>query len=329
MQASKLFRNLTPFLNGAAAWLKPSDFADLANHASMDPSPTSWSSMGFVPIVEGDEPEYVLDVQGAGRLLLLQFNERNLPGKVRDEEVRKRAAKLAEQQGRQIGKKEWTEVRSEVEIDLLPKAFIRRTLVPILLIKDTTVALASGQILLFTGSAKKADDAIMFLCRALDPKSDYKRFKPVLLGNAIKANAGVTLTGLANGEILDDEFEATDNAVLNGPEKQVVRIKDDDINGSDVQALLDNFTVSRLGLSHGSESDEFTTFTLSDKVIYSGIKVAGVNNERVKDPKAAADLFISTTWLIAQAVRQIVAASCVLLDAQMDKPLNTDDDDPL
>jgi len=253
--------------------------------------PSSWGSNGFAYV---EAEAHTVDVQGAAQLLLYQFNDKVLPGSTRDEEVRKRVEKLQEQQGRKIGKKEYREVRDEVEMTLLTKAMIRRSFVPVLIVDD--------YIMVFTSSAKKADMVATALMVAYGPNAD----KAMLLHNLVHSvvlNPGNLLRPVAQAIDVDTGggvvFSPTSSVVLKGAEKQVIRIKDKSVNSHDVQELLkQDYSVESVGMDVTGPVD--ASFVVTDKLIFKGIKIEGVKPDKDEDAK------FNNIWLVAQAMETLL-----------------------
>ena len=305
---SKLFRNATVFFNAAHA-LQPinlvNDLSTLAEYASVDPEGSQWRQMGFTPIVEPDE--YAIDVQGAGILCCLQMNERILPGAVQREKMVERVQSIQEREGRKIGKKEYAALRDEVAMELLPQAFIRRKLIPVMFVDQWVIV--------FTSSASLSDAVVTQLVRAI---ADPNVISLHTLAQAVTANADSILTQLAkdgcspehdeDGNYLDNLMAGV-QVVLKGENKQMIRVKDKDVQSHDVQELLkQNYTVRSLGLDfyEAGDSDPGASFVLNDMLAMSGVKLHGVETGREKDEKDKYDAFINTAWLTARIMTRII-----------------------
>lgn len=224
--ATNPFKAFIPYLVNTAR------SENLEDHVATDPSGGDWRRLGLVPAVKGEELS--IDLNGAGMVMAVQFNERILPGKVRDERLQIEAARLERLQGRKVGKKEYAQLREQVEFDLLPKAFIRRTVVPVLFYKHTP---GTQIMLVCTSSQKRADDAVGVLRGVFG--IDLMPWK-IETESSI---SGVLTTLASNGNADPDEecwlhFSPLDSAVIKGENKQTIRIKDKPVESQDVQDLL-------------------------------------------------------------------------------------------
>lgn len=286
MIPSKLLKSCIPVRMLSDGLQHSRKFLDtLPDYMSTDPTGGTWSSYGFIP-VEGDD-EFDVSIDGCGTMLAVQFNERMLPGKVRDEELAKRAAHYEEQEGRKLNKKEYAELRDQVEFDMLPKSHIRRSIVPVII--------QGRNILIFTGSMKRSDDVMGLLITALGDAG-----VPFKLGGHFETMTERSIAGLlytvARDEVLNEAgdpdtaqpvFQVGDAVVLKR-DKQTIRIKDKNVGDHDVQTLLkQEYAVAQLGLEfvHGSEDDEPTaSFIISDKFVISKLVVSGVSAVSRKAP---------------------------------------------
>lgn len=235
------------------------------------PEPTGgqWRTAYFTEMPTG---EHFSDLENC-KIGCLQFNERMLPGRVIKEEVDKRVAKLAEQSGHKIGKKARAEIRDQVEFDLLPKAFIKRT--PIYF---AFLSLNRKPVLLvFTSSQKRADDVVGHLedtfAGALQPRKIE-----------MDGRLGGWLTTLAyDGQ--DGFFWSDQSATLVGDDGKKVTVKDMAVEAKVVSDLLkDGFSVTSLSMRIGKlEDGGDVLFTLTDKAIFKGFTIDGVKPSQAKE----------------------------------------------
>ena len=271
----------------------------IEDHEVTDPTAGDWRRVGLCEPMKGEG--FIVDLQGAGKLMAVQFNERILPGKVRDEQVAKEVAKVEKRDGRKISKKEFAQLREQVEFDLLPRAFIRRTVVPIIFVE-----FGAGYefMLVCTSSAKRADDCVVVMLGA------YPDLQPTHV--TVEADVSLRLKTLAIDGFLFDEdteqetgFFSHDSIALKGNEKKVIRVKDKPIDDSDVQDLikLAEYAVVEMGVGYSSkaQSDDLElTFIVNDHLIFKRIALPGIKTTMLKE-----DLF-GYTVLCAQMYRQML-----------------------
>lgn len=285
---------------------------EMAPHLSVDPTGGSWRTVGLIkPLGE----DIVHELDGGASLLTVQFNERMLPGKVRDEKLQIRKDKLEAQEGRKLTKKEYAELREEIEFDLLPKAFIRRVQVPVLFVHPNLMFVC-------TSSQKRADDTVSVLCAVFD-KLEPRKIATV-------RPTGVMLTTLASAEQETDNlhFGAANSAVLKGDDddkKKTIRIKDRDIYGHEVVALLEtgDYDVTELAINVLQNSDDLMSMVMTDSFIFKRCTLVGVESAKYKDDLHA------FAWLSATTYKQVLTEIVVLLGglAPIKKEAKPADDD--
>lgn len=307
------FKAFIPYtVTGFSDFLDDDDL-DEDSFASVDPSGGQWATVGLVPAIEHERP--VIDLQGAGTLMAVRFNERILPGKVRDEMVAKEVLRLEASQGRKVSKKEYAQLRDHCEFALLPKAFIRRTVVPVIFTQE--------YMLVCTSSQRRADDAVAALITALGDQ-----FVATLI--TCKRDMRDVLTTMATdgSRILDGDvsFYSDDSVVLKGEDKRTVRIKDKDISDADVQAFLSEaYEAVELGVSMHTGGEEKMSFVVNTGMCFKRIDNIGVKMGKGED-------FFQFALLCTQAYRQMLRQwieVCGGIVESVETTTNTDDGDEL
>lgn len=271
----------------------------LKDFMSKDPGATDWSSMGLICPLEEDKP--VHDLDGAARVMCFQFNERILPGSVRDEKLRDEVKRITEKQGFAMNKKQFAEVKEDLEHKLLPKAFIRRT--------QVAVMVYPRHIFIFTASMKKVEDILAKLASlAMMRKVE---FEPHTMDLSTKVTVGHVLTeAVRSGSIEespeeDASFIPLNAGVFKGADKRAVRIKNRDMDSKEVMDLLDNgYSASELFMDMRDGADESTlTFTLTDRFIFKAIKLSDV---QMSSQGLTEDDKHGFWWLLAKTYTQLV-----------------------
>lgn len=256
-------------------WL--SDQPEIPEHLlSIDPRGDQWSSRGFMKSVR---------VGTNSVTYCVQFNDRILPAKVRDEHLDKKVAELADREGRKPGKREYAELREQVEALLLPQAFIRRSLVH--------VSITDDLMLIWTSSFKKADEVVALLMALVENSASEALFVTTI---STRSPLSVVLTDIASDTLVHEVLEKTDSAVLKSDDdSRTIRVKDRDIDAGEVQGLLDaGYIAHELGLKMANDA----SFSLTEKLAFKKLKVDGT-----ADIDDAADAAI---WLsIASVTRAL------------------------
>lgn len=275
----------------------------IAHYLASDPHATEWASYGLTFPIDDGRP--VHDLDGTARLLTYQFNQRILPGAVRDEILVERVAAFVEKEGRAIGRKEYAILKEEVEMDLLPKAFIRRSLVHVLVYPS--------HILFCTTSPTKAETMmahLMSLCGVRKVDIDVQQYQTVgtaaaLIGRV--ARAGVEYIGDGDDEV-HFSLHAGTSMTIKGEDKRTIRIKDRSVIESDIAALLTEATyaVADLGMSLQHDGDEIASYTMTGAMVFKAIKLSNITTDDIKDNTADAH---ATAWLLARTFKQMVNAT--------------------
>lgn len=295
------FKAFIPFsvLQVAPDW-NTDDFDHLV---SKDPIGATWRTAGLVDPIKGERLR--VDLSGTGYLMAVQFNERILPGKVRDEKLKVKVDKLAAEIGRKVDKKTYAQLRDEVEMDLLPKSHIRRTVVPVLFDKKT------NRMLVCTSSQKRCDDIQLIMEDAFGTKA----LSPmrIMVQGPLGHLTTMAKTGCIWSEDSDDiGVNAGKGAVIKGPDKQTVRIKDKSLAESDVQEILkrDDYMVHEVACSIDNGGDLETQFVVTENLVFKRLSMPGV----APDPEAgqAEDIFslAHLSLLEIRRVLDIFLAAC-------------------
>lgn len=268
----------------------------IAHFVAKDPAATEWSSMGLIePLEEGS---FVHDLDGAARLLMYQFNERNLPGAVRDEKVSARFREFSDKEGRAPNKKEYAQLREDVEYELLPKAFIRRALVPVLVYED--------KVFVCTTSATRAEKIMVHLNRLAEVRKVSMEFRldfnAASLEGMLRETAKTGVIYDIDGKESDDTITTGNSIVLRGADKRTIRVKDRSVLSDDVQALMkdDGYQVTELGLQFCNEDEPLASFTLTSLLLFKSLKLADTFATGADAHDAHA-----TYWLYAKTLDRI------------------------
>ena len=301
--------------------VKSSDAArDAVQHfIARDPGPNEWSNLGLADVMPGED-SIVHDLDGAGYLFMYRWAERKLPASVRDEELKKRYDALVEKEGRALNKKEFAQLREDVEISLLPKAFIVPKTIPVIVTRN--------RLFVCTSSASMCDKImthLVRLCEARKVKLDWSDL-------ATDVSPSSMLTRIArDGRVTVDLEDGSSivpgkSAVFKGDNKNVVRIKDRDLAYEELQPIIHDgvYAATELALAlYINDSELAMTFTFTDKFIFKGIKLGDVMMAGSSiDP---ADLH-ATYWLFAKEIERVLdAVMTVYLDGQDDKSSDEDE----
>lgn len=279
----------------------------LANHPIQDPRAGEWSRIGFLGNDNGD----MYYANESALLLMVSIRERILPGPVLKAEVEKRAARLAERQGRRCTKKEFALLRDDVEAALLPKSHIKETFIPVIL--------RQKWMMVCTSSHKRADEVTMLLMRTLGDGNVF----PV---ETVDSPATWMTEIAVNGTDESGTFSAGEaiNLVGHDEAKGTVSFKGEDVTSHRVSDLItsEGYTATKMQLA----TDDMK-FTLSPSMILSGIKFHDTFLEgRVhQDKDDARAVFDSNLTMVAMSYHELLKNLVVSLGGL--KEVNTSEEE--
>lgn len=299
--------------------VKDSDAAReaVANFIARDPGVTEWSRLGITEVMPG-ENAIVHDLDGAGFLFMYRWAERKLPASVRDEELKKRYDALVEKEGRALNKKEFAQLREDVEVALLPKAFIVPKTIPLIVTKNRLFICTSS-----ASMVEKIMTHLMQLCSTRKVDLDWSDMLTHVSPSSMLTQ--IVRDGMAEWDESDDALYPAKAAVFKGDDKRAVRVKDRDLGHDEFKAIVNSgdYAVTELALSLVVGGDILSTFSVTDKLVFKGIKLSDVTIAGTGID--AADLH-ATYWLFAKEIGRILdAVMSVYLDGQ-DAPADEDDE---
>jgi recombination associated protein RdgC len=134
--------------------------------------PTQRESNGWIE-PRGEKHGAMAEHVGGQVILKLQTESKSVPGPAVKAELEKRCAKIEQETGRKPGAKQKRELKGEIEIDLLPRAF-SKTGVTTVWIDPQAKMLVVG-----AGSASKADKIINVLVEAMQQAGSTITLRPV------------------------------------------------------------------------------------------------------------------------------------------------------
>lgn len=281
-------RELVAAVDGDLSHLKALQTV-MANHPIVDPQAGEWGRIGFLGNEHGD----MYYANETAIMLMVSIRERILPGPVLKAEVERRAARLAERQGRPCHRKEYAQLREDAEAFMLPKSHIKETFIPVIL--------RQKWMMVCTPSHKRADEVVMLMMRAFGT-------------NAIRAVETVQspeawMTELAvNGQDDNTElFFPGESITLLGHDaaKGTVSFRDEDVTSHRVSDLItsEGYTATKMQVCM-----ENLRFTLSPSMVLSGIKFESTFLEsRVnQDKDDARAVFDSNLTMVALEYHELL-----------------------
>lgn len=228
-----------------------------------DPPEACYSTMGFVSSGEELNNSFCLQVPGTTAFLIqIEKRERVLPGVSVRNAVTKRMEKLIakEVDGWTPTRKDWAQLKEEVEAEMLKYAPIRPSRIPVLI--------SMPYVYVFTSSAKVAENATALIRKALGTF-------PV--EHALTDEFSLRLFMRQVIRKGHNEFAATDYVHMKHDEGEDIKFKDIAIQGNDqVDDLIgQGYTPRALDMSIALKTAglENMFIRLTDKAIVSGIHI--------------------------------------------------------
>ncbi|QEW07041.1 recombination-associated protein RdgC [Nitrincola iocasae] len=201
-------------------------------------------------------------------LITLLREERILPASVIRDEVQERVSRIEAADARKVYKKEKDQLKDEVVLELLPRAFSKRQSCRALLMPE------QGWLLIDSGSFNRGE----LLLNALREALGSLKVKPL---NVNQAPASVMTQWLqdihqvSSGFEVDDECELRDTSAEGG----VIRIKGQPLFSDEIRAHLDtDMQVTRLAVTW----EEQLSFVLHADLTLHRLKLTDQYNEQLE-----------------------------------------------
>ncbi len=208
-----------------------------------DQSKMGWCS----PIYQNDPEAPLVHITDKYWMICLKKQDRILPASVINEQVALRVDEIESAQARKVTKKEKTELREQLTIELLPKAFTKTQSYYAYLCP------AKGYMVLNTASTKVADELTSFLRKTIGSL-------PIRVPDTHSSPAAIMTDWLADTTQIPSAFTLGDECELEsqGEEKGQVRYKGLDLHQEQLdQHIESGMQVNSLAL-HWQESLSFT-----------------------------------------------------------------------
>ena len=219
--------------------------------------------------------------------------ERVLPSAVVREVLDEKIAEIEESEARPVRRKEKMQLKDEIIVDLLPRAFTRSAKT------YAYIDPQSGWVIVDSVSARKAEDLLSLMRKSL---GSFK-VKPFEVNQSPSAILTSWLKGHAPGAIeLMDECELRDT----GEEGGIVRLRRHDLDGSEIEAHLNaGKAVVKLAIKY----QDRLACILADDVSVKRLKFLDVIQEEAADAEAddAAARFDVDFSLMSLELRNFIA----------------------
>jgi len=257
--------------------------------------PQETSRQGWVPPL-GKHGEQMVHVAGGCMLICLQKQEKILPGAVVNEIVDERCEAIETEQSRKVRRKERNEIKEEVTLELLPKAFHRN--------KRTFAFISQkdGYIVVDASSAKVAEDCASALRKSIGSLP----VRPP----AVNQSPAFTFTGWVSGSIERPEtIELGQDCLLVDPSEDGGKLtaKGIDLESDELRNHIEaGMQVTRISV----DWDESVKFSLDADLTLSRIRFGDAFQEKLDDvdPDDAAARFDAAFGLMTLELARLFPA---------------------
>jgi recombination associated protein RdgC len=230
--------------------------------------PQETSRQGWVPPL-GKHGEQLVHSANGYYLIALRSEDKILPGPVVKEAVEEKAEAIEFEQGRKVRRKEKDELKEQVLLEMLPRAFSknRRTF--------AYLAPQEGLLVVDAGSAKQAEDLASYLRKSVGSLP----VRPP----AVEQSPAFTFTGWLNETIdLPQSFRLGDECELKDPSEDggVVKCKGLDLQGDEIRNHLEaGMQVTKLSL----DWENNLSFVLDEELGIRRLKFGETLQEQLDD----------------------------------------------
>jgi len=217
----------------------------------------------------GKHSESLLHITDKYWMICLKKQERILPSSVVNEQVNLRAEDIEEAQHRKVTRKEKSELKEQVTIELLPKAFTRTAQY------FAYICPSKGYMVINTSSAKVADELTSYLRKTIGSL-------PIRAPEVKQAPDSVMTSWLSKDALIPSEFELGFECELTseGEEKSSVRYKGLELENEQIQQHIHSgMNVKTVAMTW----KENMSFVLSSDLNIKRIKFSDVVQEQLDD----------------------------------------------
>lgn len=278
-----LFRNLQLFRLTPEWRLTPGILADQLARGMFNPcSAMDRMSLGWVP--PRGEPGELVYVSQQQLLAALGVEQKLLPAGVVRQYAQARLDELAARQGYKPGRKQAREMREQVEAEMLPRAFVKRSLIYV------WIDPVGRWLAVDAASSTRADDVLGHLKQTLDDL-------PLSLPRTVVSPGAAMTRWVAAGES-PAGFTLDRDCELKSPveERAMVRYVRHDLDNDDVRHhVAAGKTVTRLGLTWRDR----VSFVLNEQLQLKRVSFLDlVKEDAERQAESEADLFAANFALM-------------------------------
>jgi recombination associated protein RdgC len=250
--------------------------------------------VGFCPPLHASIKPLVTELLNGVLVVAVKRTEKLLPAAVINEELQPLVTAAEQEKGRPLSRKEKQQLKEELQLSLLPRAFSRST------VTRAYIDMAGNQIIVDTASASKAEDVLALLRKAIGSLPAL----PWLDSNKLHSQLQLWL----QNQSLPAELTLGHNALLKAPDEEGAKAQFANhlLSADEVQSHLQDKLVTKLQLSKAEVCD----FTITDDGAITGIKwadaITAQNDEMGWDDLQAR--LEADAYLLATELRRVMAS---------------------
>lgn len=184
---------------------------------------TQQSSQGWVPPLNGEG--FVYEAHGA-QLCMLKQEKRLLPASVVNDYLQTKVEEFEAAEGYSPSRKIRMQMKDDLILELLPKAFTKVSKVPVLIFPR------QGWLLVLGGNTKTADDTTAFMRETIGNL-------PISLVNSDVSPSHMMTKWLADPKLLPEDWVLGEEVELKDAEEAVVRVKNQDLFSDELAVHMD------------------------------------------------------------------------------------------
>lgn len=271
------------FFKNIIAYQITGDFNPLELNEKLSSKPatachaTQLSTYGFINPTKHSE-DFAYQCNGSF-LICAQEEAKQLPSSVIKDEVQKKVDQIELNEARKVYKKERDQLKDEVILDMMPRAFIKTTRVYALVMPEANLILVN------TASASKAEEILSAMREAIGSLPA----RPV----SVNDNPSVIMTSFVRGD-LDEMYGFTigSHAELKDSCEQgaTIHAKNEDLESEEIQGHL---STGKVVTSLQLHYQDMASFTINEKMVIKQLKIDDIVTEKEDDDLDAAGIFES------------------------------------
>ncbi|CAH0992631.1 Recombination-associated protein RdgC [Sinobacterium norvegicum] len=224
-------------------------------------------------------------------MVCAQRQERVLPSSVINEAVEDKIADLEEQQARKVYRKERVEMKDEVIMELLPRAFTKSSKL------FAYIDEAEGLLIVNTTSANRAEELLNLLRESIGSLP--------LVPLMVASLPADVLTLWLKAEALPEHFLLGNECELRDPQNpsNIVRAKDQDLYSEEIAKHIE---VGKRASKLAMIWNDAINFTVTEEVAIQKIKFSEVVQEKASDTAGEDEQFDSDFAVMTLELRQLI-----------------------